>query len=94
MPTEREGDSLPRYSPAIYKIGVVSRSWSGSLPTNLNEVGRHMVMELNSTQVNLFNSSHLETHVVNYCHGWAGGSLDTNDLVTPNLPSPCHRTAS
>lgn len=90
LPTEREGDSLPRYSPAIYKIGVVSRKleWLTPYEPSTLRSWRYMVMELNSTQVNFYLiPGHLETHVVNY-QATAGPSapLDTNDLITLNLP--------
>lgn len=49
-------ESLPSYSPAAYKIGVACRKleWLSPYESSLNRSWRNVVVELNSTQLNIY----------------------------------------
>ncbi len=73
--------------PAISKIGVVSRtSWTTPYEPSTLRSRAHGDGAKLSTQVNLFNFSHLETQGQLPLHGWAGGSLWTPTTLLFNLP--------
>ncbi|CAI5759918.1 unnamed protein product [Candida verbasci] len=70
----------PSYSPAIYKIGVVSRKveWVNPYELSTNRSWKFYIMELNSTQLNFYSiPSNLELQVLNFR---TNSSLKTNDF--------------
>lgn len=64
-----EDNVLPGYSPAIYKIGVVSRKveWLSPYEPSPSRSWKNVIMELNLTQVNFYHvPTTLETHLLNF----------------------------
>ncbi|KAK6457933.1 uncharacterized protein RJT20DRAFT_27640 [Scheffersomyces xylosifermentans] len=64
-----KNDVLPSYSPSVYKIGIVSRKveWLTPYEPAPSRSWKHVIMELNSTQINFYNvPSTLENHLLAY----------------------------
>lgn len=60
-------DKLPRYSPAVYKVGAVARKveWISPFQPASSRSWCNVIIELNSTQVNIYRiPSHLESFVL------------------------------
>lgn len=61
-----QSDSLPPYSPAAYKIGMVAKKaeWLSPFQPASSRSWKNIIIELNSTQVNLYRvPSHLESYL-------------------------------
>lgn len=64
---ENPCDSLPGYSPSVYKIGILSRKleWLSPYEVASSRSWKNLIVELNSTQLNLYSVPlNLESHLM------------------------------
>lgn len=62
-------ETLPSYTPSIYKIGIVSRKieWLTPYEASPSRSWKHLIMELNSTQLNFYTiPTTLENHLLSF----------------------------
>ncbi|CAK7903164.1 hypothetical protein CAAN1_16S00870 [[Candida] anglica] len=78
-----QSETLPDYTPTIYKIGMVSRKceWLSPYEPSTTRSWRNMVMELNSTQLNFYSiPSNLEAHLSHFRGSGSQGEVPYTDM--------------
>lgn len=80
-------EALPSYTPAIYKIGVVSRKseWITPYEPSTSRSWKNTIIELNSTQLNFYQiPSNLENHILQFKSSCSSPTYTSSDLAELN----------
>lgn len=76
-------EDLPPYSPSVYKVGVAARKveWLSPYEPSPNRSWKHVIVELNSTQLNFYRiPSNLESQVLSFKTCTQGQEKTLNDF--------------